>query len=479
MTTDGERILVIGAGPAGLSAAYELVQRGWKPLVLEKASQVGGISRTELHDGYRYDVGGHRFFTKVPEVAQLWTSMLGDDLIKVSRLSRIYYRGKFYQYPLNLWNTLSNLSLWESGLILLSYLRWQALPYKEEETFEQWVTNRFGRRLYRTFFQRYTEKVWGIPCTQIRADWAAQRIQGLSLTQAVLNAIVGTESAKSLISEFLYPRLGPGMMWERFAERVTAGGGEVWLNSEAVRIDRQSERVTAVTVQRGQETLHIPVSGILTSMPLPELIAALSPASPPAVQRAARALRHRSFLTVGLRVPRAPLFPDNWVYIQSPEVQAGRMQNLGNWSAAMLPGTGQTSLGIEYFCNEGDALWTADDADLVRLARHELAQMGLAVESEVLPGPVIRQPKAYPVYDPEYRTNVNLVRGFLAGFDNLQTIGRNGMHRYNNMDHSMLTGILAARNVFGEHNDLWSVNTEDTYHEHMPGHRNDQGGGMF
>ncbi|HNT06091.1 MAG TPA: FAD-dependent oxidoreductase, partial [Anaerolineae bacterium] len=229
MTTDGERILVIGAGPAGLSAAYELVQRGWKPLVLEKASQVGGISRTELHDGYRYDVGGHRFFTKVPEVAQLWTSMLGDDLIKVSRLSRIYYRGKFYQYPLNLWNTLSNLGLWESGLILLSYLRWQALPYKEEETFEQWVTNRFGRRLYRTFFQGYTEKVWGIPCSQIRADWAAQRIQGLSLTQAVLNAIVGTESAKSLISEFLYPRLGPGMMWERFAERVTAGGGEVWL----------------------------------------------------------------------------------------------------------------------------------------------------------------------------------------------------------------------------------------------------------
>lgn len=479
MMTDNGRVVVIGGGPAGLAAAYELVQRGLKPLVLEKSSQVGGISRTEVHHGYRYDVGGHRFFTKVPEVQQLWSTMMGDDLMTVARLSRIYYGGKFYQYPLNFWNTFFNLGVWESGLIFLSYLRWQVLPYKEEETFEQWVTNRFGQRLYRTFFQGYTEKVWGIPCTQIQADWAAQRIQGLSLIQAVLNALVGTQGSKSLISEFLYPRLGPGMMWERFAERVTTGGGEVWLNSEAVRVDHVGEQVTAVTVRREHETLQLPVTHVLTSMPLPELVADLTPAPPPEVNRAARALRHRSFLTVGLRVPRAPLFPDNWLYIQSPEVQAGRIQNLGNWSSAMVPVPGESSLGIEYFCNEGDALWSADDADLVRLARHELAQMGLAAESEVLPGPVIRQPKAYPVYDPEYRDNVNLVRDFLASLQNLQTIGRNGMHRYNNMDHSMLTGMLAARNLFGEHNDLWSVNTEESYHEQLPGGRSDQGGAML
>jgi protoporphyrinogen oxidase len=479
MVADSAPVVVIGAGPAGLAAAHELVTRGLRPLVLEKSSQVGGISRTEVHDGYRFDIGGHRFFTKVPEVQRLWEGMLGDDFVRVARLSRIYYRRRFFNYPISLWNTLSNLGLWESGMILLSFLRWQALPYKEEENFEQWVTNRFGRRLYRTFFQGYTEKVWGIPCTQIRADWAAQRIQGLSLTQAILNAIVGTESAKSLISEFQYPRLGPGMMWERFAQTIARNGGEVWLNSEVLHLERAGQQVTQVVVRRGTEIQTVAASHVLSSMPLPELIADLSPTPPTEVARASRALRHRSFLMVGLRVARTPLFPDNWVYIQEPEVQAGRIQNFGNWSPLLVPVEGNSSLGIEYFCNEGDALWNADDADLVRLARHELAQIGLADESEVLAGPVIRQPKAYPVYDPEYRANLNLVRGFLAGLENLQTIGRNGMHRYNNMDHSMLTGILAARNVLGEHNDLWAVNTEDTYHEQVPDHAAREHRGLF
>jgi len=393
---------------------------------------------------------------------------MGADFLRVQRLSRIYYRRRFFQYPLNLRNTLSNLGLWESALILLSFLRWQLLPYAEEENFEQWVTNRFGKRLYRTFFQGYTEKVWGIPCTHIRADWAAQRIQGLSLTSAVLNALTKAETTKSLIAEFSYPVLGPGMMWQRLAEAVEQGGGTVQLGSEVVRLEHAGEQVLSVTTQQGNRTQTITADHVLSSMPLPDLITRLAPPPPHEVLEAACALRHRAFILVGLIVNRADLFPDNWLYIQSPEVQAGRIQNPKNWSPAMVPDPAKTSLGVEYFCDAGDALWHTPDADLIRLATREVAQIGLAQENEIGPGPVIRQPHAYPVYDTNYRANVAMVRGFLASLSNLHSIGRNGMHRYNNMDHSMLTGMLAARNILGESHDLWAVNTEDTYHEQIP-----------
>lgn len=461
-------VVIIGAGPAGLAAAHELAQRGVRPLVLEKGGQVGGIARTEVYQGYRFDIGGHRFFTKVPQVQELWEDLLGADFRRVSRLSRIYYQRRFFQYPLNLRNTLVNLGLWESALIVLSYIRWRLLPYREEESFEQWVTNRFGRRLYRTFFQGYTEKVWGIPCTHIRADWAAQRIQGLSLTAAVLNALAGTENNKSLISEFGYPLLGPGMMWQRLAEIVQEGGGMIQLDSEVCRVERNGARVLSVTIQHGGGTHTIYTDSVLSSMPLPELIAQLEPAPPAEVLQAALALHHRAFILVGLIVNRADLFPDNWIYIQDPEVQAGRIQNFKNWSPAMVPDASKTTLGMEYFCNAGDALWHTSDAELVQLARRELAQIGLAKEAEIEPGPVFRQSHAYPIYDTDYRANVNMVRGFLASITNLHSIGRNGMHRYNNMDHSMLTGMLAARNLLGEQHDLWSINTEDSYHEQIP-----------
>ncbi len=464
-------VVIIGAGPAGLAAAHELVQRGVRPIVLEKGDKVGGIARTEVFQGYRFDIGGHRFFTRVPQVQQLWEELLGADFRVVRRLSRIYYRRRFFQYPLSLRNTLSNLGLWESALILLSYIRWQLLPYKEEDSFEQWVTNRFGRRLYQTFFQGYTEKVWGIPCSHIRADWAAQRIQGLSLPSAVLNAIFGTGNAKSLINEFRYPLLGPGMMWQRLAEVVERGGGTVQLNSEVVRLERDAARVVSVTMRQGDQTQTITTDHVLSSVPLPELIEQLAPPPPHEVLQAALALHHRAFILVGLIVNRADLFPDNWLYIQSPEVQAGRIQNFKNWSPAMVPDSSKTSLGVEYFCNAGDTLWHTSNAELVQLAARELAQLGLVQEAEIEPGPVIRQSHAYPIYDTDYRANVNMVRGFLASLSNLHTIGRNGMHRYNNMDHSMLTGMLAARNILGESHDVWSINTEDSYHEQIPEHK--------
>jgi protoporphyrinogen oxidase len=463
--------VIIGAGPAGLAAAHELVQRGVRPLVLEKSDKVGGIARTELYHGYRFDIGGHRFFTKVPQVQQLWEELLGTDFRVVQRLSRIYYRRRFFQYPLNLRNTLSNLGLWESVFILLSFIRWQLLPFREEDSFEQWVTNRFGSRLYRTFFKGYTEKVWGIPCSHIRADWAAQRIQGLSLPSAVLKAIFGTGNAKSLINEFYYPQLGPGMMWERLAGAVERGGGTVQLGSEAIHLERDAARMISVTIKQNGHTQTITADHVLSSAPLPELIEQLAPPPPHEVLQAALALHHRAFILVGLIINRPDLFPDNWIYIQSPEVRAGRIQNFKNWSPAMVPDACETSLGVEYFCNAGDALWQTSDAELVQLATRELAQIGLVQEDEVEPGPVFRQSHAYPVYDKDYRANVNMVRGFLASLSNLHTIGRNGMHRYNNMDHSMLTGMLAARNILGESHDLWTVNTEDSYHEQIPDRR--------
>jgi protoporphyrinogen oxidase len=432
---------------------------------------VGGIARTEVRQGYRFDIGGHRFFTKVPQVQQLWEELLGEDFLLVRRLSRIYYHHRFFQYPLNLRNTLSNLGLWESSLILLSFLRWQLLPYKEEDSFEQWVTNRFGYRLYHTFFKGYTEKVWGIPCSHIRADWAAQRIQGLSLTSAVVQAILGKGNAKSLINEFRYPRLGPGMMWERMAEAIELGGGTVQLGSEVVHIERDAARVLSVSVRQDGQTQTITADHVLSSVPLPDLIEQLAPPPPSEVLQAALALHHRAFILVGLIVNRPEVFPDNWIYLQGPEVRAGRVQNFKNWSPAMVPDASKTSLGVEYFCNAGDTLWRTSDAELTQLAARELAEIGLVQESEVEPGPVFRQSHAYPVYDTDYRANVNMVRGFLTSLSNLHTIGRNGMHRYNNMDHSMLTGMLAADNILGESHDLWSVNTEDSYHEQIPERR--------
>jgi protoporphyrinogen oxidase len=458
-------VLIAGAGPAGLTAALELSRRGVPVAVHESGDDVGGIARTETYKGYRFDIGGHRFFTKVPEVEAIWHELAGADLLKVPRLSRIFYDGRYYAYPLQLGNVVGNLGVLESARMTASYVRAQIQPRAPEETLEDWVVNRFGRRLYRTFFKTYTEKVWGLPCNVIRADWAAQRIRGLSFTRAVSHALFRGGRTTSLVGEFLYPRLGPGQMWERAAAAVKAAGGSVTLGSRVEAIHHSAGRISAATVVSAAGSKTLPVSDVVSTMPLPALVRALDPALPGAVTSAADGLRYRDFLIVVLIVRAPSLFPDNWLYIHSPAVRVGRIQNFKNWSAAMVPDQAMTSLGMEYFCTADDDLWGQDDADLVALATRELDALGLARQGLVVDGCVIRQPKAYPVYDATYRDQVERIRTGLTSIGNLQTIGRNGMHRYNNQDHSMLTGLLAARNVLGEQHDLWSVNTERSYYE--------------
>lgn len=460
-----EPVVIIGAGPAGLAAAYELIKQGIRPIVLEKADKVGGIARTEIYKGYYFDIGGHRFFTKIENINHLWQEMLGEDFLKVPRLSRIYYHGRFFNYPLTFFNALSNLGVIESLLILLSYFKARFCPYPEEETFEQWVSNRFGFRLYKTFFQTYTEKVWGIPCHKIRAEWGAQRIKGLSLIVAVSNALFGIQKAKSLISEFYYPLTGPGMMWQRFQEAVEAGGGQVRLNRKAVSLKRENGCIASVTCIEGNKIMEIPARHVISSMPVTMLVALLDPKAPDEVLEASRKLSYRAFIIVGLIVNKKDLFPDQWIYVHSPDVRAGRIQNFKNWSAAMVPDPEKTSVGMEYFCNQGDEIWTMSNAELIDLASRELSELGLAEIDDIINGFVVRQPNAYPIYDHEYNKHLKVIRDFLGAIDNLQTIGRSGMHRYNNMDHSMHTGMLAAQNIAGANHDPWEVNEEKEYLE--------------
>ncbi|MGB3189978.1 MAG: NAD(P)/FAD-dependent oxidoreductase [Limnoraphis sp.] len=462
-------VVIIGAGPAGLTAAYELTKRGVYPHVLEAASQVGGISRTEVYKGYRFDIGGHRFFTKVDVVNQLWQEVLGDEFIQVPRLSRIYYQNKFYDYPLSIYNTLLNLGVIESSLILMSYLKAKVKaklqPDLEAETFEEWVTDSFGSRLYRTFFKTYTEKVWGIPCNKIEAEWAAQRIKGLSLKKAVINALFGSNDTKTLIKKFDYPIYGPGMMWERFQQKVDEKGGQVSLNTRVMNVKREGYHITEITAYQDGQEMTITGENFISSMPVTALVNRLYPLPPDEVLHAAKSLSYRDFLIVALIIDEAKLFPDNWIYIHSPEVKVGRIQNFKNWSPAMVPDQTKTCLGLEYFCTEGDEIWKLSDTELLDLATREIEKLGLAKASQVEDGTILRQPKAYPVYDRDYRRHLQVIQDYLSQFDNLQTIGRNGMHRYNNQDHSMLTGLLAAQNLLGDNHDLWNVNTERSYHE--------------
>jgi len=460
-----EPVVIVGAGPAGLSAAYECIKRGIRPIVLEKADKVGGIARTETYKGYHFDIGGHRFFTKINRVNQLWQEMLGDDLLRVRRMSSIYYQGRFFNYPLDVFNASFNLGVMESLLIMLSYFRAQAWPHPEEETFEQWVSNRFGRRLYEAFFKTYTEKVWGIPCRQIRADWAAQRIKGLSLIVAISNALLGVQQAKSLVNEFYYPRKGPGMMWERFRDLIEAGGGQVRCHCEAISLKHENGRIASITCIQGGEKEEIPVGHLMSSIPVSRLVGILEPKVPDKALEAARGLSYRAFIIVVLIIDKEDLFPDQWIYVHSPEVRVGRIQNFKHWSAAMVPDPKTTSVGMEYFCNEGDGNWAMSDAELIDLAARELSALELAKTHDVIDALVVRQPKAYPIYDHAYDKHLEVIRDFLRTIDNLQTIGRNGMHRYNNMDHSMYTGILAVENILGAEHDLWEVNDEEAYLE--------------
>lgn len=463
------QFVIIGGGPAGLTAAYELVKVGEHPLVLEKRDKVGGLSRTETFKNFHFDMGGHRFFTKVPEVNRMWHEVMGKDLMLRPRLSRIYYDEKFFYYPLKPLNVLKGLGIWQSMVVILSYLRAQMFPLRTEDTVEQWVINRFGRRLFLTFFKTYTEKVWGIPTSELKAEWAAQRIKDLSLKTAVVSMFFKPgKKIKTLIEEFHYPKLGPGMMWDRVRQEVERRGGQVALDQNVVRIERCDNRITGLIVQNGSGVQYIGGTHFLSSMPLKEFILKLDPPPPAEVICAAEHLHYRDFLTVCLIVNKPDLFPDNWVYIHDPSVRVGRIQNFKNWSPAMVPDPSKTSLGLEYFCNEGDDLWTMPDAELVELGKREIARIGLAKHEDIQEGCIFRVDKSYPVYDSDYREYLDVLRKYVATLENFNTIGRNGLHRYNNQDHSMLTAMLAVRNLlYGEKNDLWSVNTEQEFHEEI------------
>lgn len=468
VTTD-RRVVIVGAGPAGLTASYALMQAGVPSLVVERASQVGGLARTVEHRGYLFDVGGHRFFTRSEEVRRIWREVLPDGFLSVRRLSRIYYRGRFFQYPLALGDALRQMGLAESAWVLASYLRKRLFPIRDETNLDAWMSNRFGRRLYLMFFRAYTEKVWGIPPTQIRSEWATQRIRTLTLWGAIRGALLpSARRPRSLIGEFDYPARGPGMLWGRMAEILEAAGHPVLLDGDVVRVLRAGSHVEAVVVRRGSSLETHGGTDFIATMPLADLVLGLDPPLDAETQAHARALRHRAFVNVALVVRRGDLFPDNWIYVHTPDIGVARIQNYGNWSAAMVPRPDRTCLGMEYFCNEADALWARSDADWADAAETDLDRLGLARRGEVEDAVVVRQARAYPVYDSGYRTHLDHLKRALLRFDNLQMAGRNGLHRYDNQDQAMLTALAAARRVLGEDCDTWAAHAGEEEAELPP-----------
>ena len=471
-------VAIIGAGPAGLTAAYLLGKQGLSVAVIEKDPHyVGGISRTVEHQGFRFDIGGHRFFSKSKEVVDLWNEILPDDFIERPRMSRIYYEGKFYSYPLRAFEALWNLGIWRSTLCMASFAKARMFPNKNVKSFQDWTVNAFGYKLFSIFFKTYTEKVWGMPCDEMSADWAAQRIKGLSLWGAVVDGLkrsLGLNKrpndgmqAKTLLESFRYPRLGPGMMWERARDLVRERGNSVLMGHALKQLSHNeaTDRWTVTATHDGAE-VRINARHVISSAPMRELASRLHPL--PQTLPEAADLKYRDFLTVALMIRSEELFPDNWIYIHDPRVKVGRVQNFRSWSPEMVPDPGIACVGLEYFCFEGDGLWSASDADLVTLAAKEMATLGLCREDQVEGGVVVRQEKAYPVYDDAYAANVEAMRQEIeARWPTLHCVGRNGMHRYNNQDHAMMTAMLTVKNIVAGSRvyDIWQVNEDAEYHE--------------
>ena len=466
------KVVIIGAGPAGLTAAYELVTRyGITSTILESDSVVGGISRTVERDGWRFDIGGHRFFTKVKEVEAFWHEILDDeDFMLRPRMSRIFYDGKYYDYPLKASNALKNLGVLEAFRCVASYGWARVRPPKDQSTLEGWIVARFGWRLYNHFFKTYNEKLWGVPVNKLPADFAAQRIKNLSLSNAVMNALMPKRNQKeitSLIEEFQYPKYGPGMMWERCTEKVLAKGCTVEMNTRVVGIRHEGGKAVAVVAEAKDGTrTEYPCDHVISSMPISQLLKAIEPPASPEAVQAADDLRYRDFITVALVVPERYSFPDNWIYVHSQQVQVGRIQNFGSWSPYLIK-EGRTCLGLEFFVFEGDSTWTKPDEELIEQGKRELGILNLVEPDKVEAGYVVRMPKAYPFYDENYKANVaKIVEWLDHGAPNVHPVGRNGMHRYNNQDHSMYTAMLTAENIAtGSTHDVWSVNVEEEYHE--------------
>ena len=517
-----KRAVIVGAGPAGLTAAFELLTRtDIKPVVLEKSDYIGGISRTVNYKGNRIDIGGHRFFSKSDRVMQWWLNIMPmqstgsagttityqqktatvpaqevtvdpgtSDVVMLvrNRKSRIYFMRKFFDYPIRLSaDTLAKLGFWKTMKIGFSYLRSLLFPIKNETNLEQFFINRFGRELYRTFFKSYTEKVWGIECKSISAEWGAQRIKGLSILKTITHIlkkmlpkkkvdIAQKDVETSLIEQFLYPKYGPGQMWEEVAGIVQKLGGEILMHWSVEELQHAGGRIKAVVARntQTQETRSFEGDYFFSTMPVKELIAQLNPPAPPEVRTISDGLVYRDFITVGvlcnkikLREPSGEVVKDNWIYIQEPDVLVGRLQIFNNWSPAMVADPNNVWIGLEYFCNEGDSLWNRNDEEMIKLAKQELSSMDILDAEDVLDATVIRMPKTYPAYFGSYERFPEVI-SYVNQFENLFLVGRNGMHKYNNQDHSMLTAMTAVDNIIADvrsRDNLWALNTEQEYHE--------------
>ncbi|MBA2242621.1 MAG: NAD(P)/FAD-dependent oxidoreductase [Chthoniobacterales bacterium] len=471
-------VAIIGAGPAGLTAAYLLSKNNVEVTVLEADPvYVGGISRTATYKGFHFDIGGHRFFSKSKEVNDFWQEILPNDMLDRPRSSRIFYGGKFFAYPLKAFEALMKLGVFKSTLCVLSWMKARIFPVPNPTNFEDWVSNQFGKRLFNTFFKSYTEKVWGMPCREISADWAAQRIKGLSLGSAIKNALLPQKQPKdknkvikTLINSFKYPRKGPGMMWEACAEKTRQLGGNIHMGCKVVGCAYDEAASNwKLRFQDPHGNVHtLESEHVISSAPLRELVNGLQPSVSANAKRAANSLKYRDFLTVMLILKNRDAFEDNWIYIHDPSVKVGRIQNFRSWSPEMVPDPEKACYGLEYFCFEHDGLWDSTDAELIALAKKELLQIGLCRQDDVLDGTVVRQKKAYPVYDDDYSRHVATVRDELdARFPNLHLVGRNGMHKYNNQDHAMMTAMLCVENILADTKlyDLWQVNGDAEYHE--------------
>lgn len=461
---------IIGSGPAGMGCAYTLAEEGAPFLLVDENNEAGGLCRTIGFNGYLFDIGGHRFLSKSGAVNSLWYKILDEDLLRVKRLSRIYYRKRFFKYPLYFLDTLWNLGLWESGLCFFDYLKNKIFPSGDKNTFEGWIVNNFGRRLYDIFFKTYTEKVWAVACRDLSADWAKQRIKGLSLRVALKNSLPGKKrnAPKTLSEEFIYPKNGPGLFYSRLQKVCLERGGCFSFGTKAVKIRHDNKRIVAIeteSVSDGKKET-IETDYLFSSMPLPVCARLLEPAPPQEVIAAADKLKFRGLITINIILDREYVFPDQWLYVHSPEVRLGRIQNFKNWSPFMVPDAQKTSLGLEYFCSEGDDLWQKDDINLINFALKELENVGIISRRYLIDAFVVRQPNAYPFYSMDYSKNVAIIRDYLSGFCNFQTMGRSGLFRYDNSDHALLTGIYAANNYLGKGRyDLWRVNADSEYLE--------------
>jgi protoporphyrinogen oxidase len=462
-------VVIIGAGPAGLSAGYELCNSKKKVLVLEKKYQVGGLAETKVFGDYRYDIGPHRFFTKNEEVYSLFIKMLGDDAVKVNRKTRILFKNSYFDYPLSPVNALFGLGIFESIQIGFSYIFARIKSYlrlTRIENFEDWVVDKFGRKLFNNFFKNYTEKVWGIDCKLIGKDWAAQRIKGLSLSTAIKFAIFpnSKKRPKTLIDAFYYPRLGAGMLWEKFEEHLNANSVPVVKNSFVTNVQEIEDKQVLTYIEKNQEKI-ISTDHVLFSNPLLDFIKFYKTTVPEEVISAAKNLEYRNHISVHITVDKK-LFDDNWIYIHSPTLKMARIADFTNFSTEMSK-EDEYPLTLEYFCFEDDEIWSQDNSEIIAFGLKELKSI-FNEEFRVIHSDVSRNPKAYPVIKTGYEKDINIIKNWLATKENLTAIGRSGMFKYNNQDHAMATGIYAVRNLLGEGNyDLWEVNVDGEYHEEV------------